>query len=402
MIQLLHTPEGVRDIYGKDCDDKVMLERRITDCMHRYGYRSIQTPTFEYFDIFNKERGTVPSKDMYKFFDREGNTLVLRPDMTPSMARCVAKYYRDITQPIRLCYSGNTFLNNSEYQGRLKETTQLGVELFNDESILADADMIALTVNCILEAGITDFQIEIGNADFFKGLIEETGFSEEEQEELRILIKNKNLFGAQDLLSEKNIDNNLKAIFMKMPELFGTIEKISEIRSMTNNARAIAALERMEHLYDLLCVYGYERYVSFDLGMLSKYKYYTGIIFRAITYGTGEAIASGGRYDNLVSQFGVDMPAIGMSLTTDSLLLALERQGLAGDEAKTLTLIAYDKKDYVLAITKAAELRARGDNVAFFPKEEYMDIRSLLETAPKNVHRVLDILDEDRISVYML
>ncbi len=112
MIELLHTPEGVRDIYGRECREKLVLQNKLTDCMHRHGYLDIETPSFEYFDIFSKERGTVPSKDMYKFFDREGNTLVLRPDMTPSIARSVAKYFRGEEGPIKLCYCGSTFQNN--------------------------------------------------------------------------------------------------------------------------------------------------------------------------------------------------------------------------------------------------------------------------------------------------
>ena len=123
---LLHTPEGVRDIYGEECKRKLLIEDKLQKVFRRYGFQHIQTPMFEFFDIFNKERGTVPSKDMYKFFDRENNTLVLRPDITPSIARCVAKYFREEKLPIRLCYLGDTFINNSSYQGKLKEVTQLG------------------------------------------------------------------------------------------------------------------------------------------------------------------------------------------------------------------------------------------------------------------------------------
>ena len=117
--ELLHTPEGVRDIYGLECRKKLFVEDVIQKVFKRYGFQHIQTPTFEFFDIFNKERGTVPSKDMYKFFDRENNTIVLRPDITPSIARCAAKYFKDEEFPIRLCYLGNTFINNSSYQGKL-------------------------------------------------------------------------------------------------------------------------------------------------------------------------------------------------------------------------------------------------------------------------------------------
>ncbi len=91
--QLLHTPEGVRDIYSDECKKKQLLQEKLAKTIERYGYRGIETPTFEFFDIFGKEIGTTPSKDLYKFFDREGNTLVLRPDMTPSVARAVAMYF---------------------------------------------------------------------------------------------------------------------------------------------------------------------------------------------------------------------------------------------------------------------------------------------------------------------
>lgn len=330
MIELLHTPEGVRDIYGRECREKLVLQNKLTDCMHRHGYLDIETPSFEYFDIFSKERGTVPSKDMYKFFDREGNTLVLRPDMTPSIARSVAKYFRGEEGPIKLCYCGSTFQNNESYQGRLKETTQLGAELMNDDSVEADAAMIELTVECLLAAGVKSFQIEIGMAAFFKGLAEDCHFTEEEEESLRKLIKTKNLTGASELLSGKSVNPEDKELILQIPELFGSFEKISEIRNLTKNEKSLNALARLQALYEILRKNGYDRYVSLDLGMLSKYRYYTGIIFRAITYGSGEPVASGGRYDNLVSQFGMDAPAIGMSITVDSLMMAIERQEISG------------------------------------------------------------------------
>ena len=129
MKQLLHTPEGVRDVYQKEYARKLVIEGRIRRILKQYGYDELQTPSFEFFDIFNKERGSVDSRELYKFFDREGNTLVLRPDMTPPVARCAAKYYTDENLPIRLSYLANTFINYSSYQGRLKEATVQGAEL---------------------------------------------------------------------------------------------------------------------------------------------------------------------------------------------------------------------------------------------------------------------------------
>ncbi len=203
--KLLHTPEGVRDIYNDECEAKLILQNNLHQVMKLHGFKDIQTPTFEFFDIFSKERGTVPSNDMYKLFDREGNTLVLRPDITPSIARCVAKYYKEETLPIRLCYMGSTFINNSSYQGKLKESTQIGAELINDDSLEADAEMLVITIECLLKAGLKEFQVEIGDAEFFLGLVEEAGFTQDEEMQLRNLIEQKNIFGVEEILSSKEM-----------------------------------------------------------------------------------------------------------------------------------------------------------------------------------------------------
>ena len=166
---LLHTPEGVRDIYGIECARKVRLQDMLSQVFGQYGYHRIQTPAFEFFDIFNGERGTVKSREMYKFFDREGNTLVLRPDITPSIARAVAKYYGDEKIPLRFCYMGNVFINNSSYQGLMKESTQMGAELIGSDSPQADGEMIALSIELLKKSGLDKFVLDIGHAGFFRG-----------------------------------------------------------------------------------------------------------------------------------------------------------------------------------------------------------------------------------------
>lgn len=384
MDKLLHTPEGVRDIYNSECETKMSLERNLKSRIHRYGFRDIQTPTFEFFDIFSKERGTVPSKDMYKFFDREGNTLALRPDITPSIARCVAKYYKEESMPIRLCYCGSTFINNTSYQGKLKETTQLGAELINDASVEADAEMIVLTVECLKLSGLEEFQVEIGQADFFKGLVEEATLKDDEVEQLRVLIENKNLFGVEELISEKQIEEPVKKVFLQLTELFGSIEIVSSIKSIIKNQRAIKAIERLEQLYDLLKAYGVEKYISFDLGMLSKYNYYTGIIFRAYTNGTGDAVITGGRYDTLVSQFGKDAPAIGMAVLVDQLLTALSRQKLIPKLEPTNTLIVYKKELRNTAIALTQHFRSEDMNIELLLEEKEIEINTYIEYANRS------------------
>ncbi len=361
--RLLHTPEGVRDIYNAECEKKSMLEERLRHHLHLYGFRDIETPAFEFFDIFSEERGTVSSKEMYKFFDREGNTLVLRPDMTPSIARCMAKYYREETMPVRFCYIGDTFVNNTSYQGKLKQVTQLGAELLNDSTVEADAEMVAMTVDCLLASGLKRFQVEIGQADFFRGLMEEALIDEQEAEELRLLIEDKNMFGVEEIISGKKLPDGLKEVILKLPELFGSVSHLDYVSGKITNARALGAIGRLKALYALLCEYGFEEYITFDLGMLSKFDYYTGIIFRAYTFGTGDAVASGGRYDGLVKQFGKDAPAIGMAVIVNQLLCALSRQDLLEEPKPKNTLLVYPKEQGKKAVALAKAMRTEGRRV---------------------------------------
>lgn len=373
--RLLHTPEGVRDIYTEECDNKRFLQKKLHHILKQYGYCDIETPTFEFFDVFSREIGTIPSRELYKFFDREGNTLVLRPDFTPSIARCAAKYFSDNASTLRLCYSGSTFINTHEYQGRLKESTELGVECIGENSIELDGEIIATIVELLKEAGLKEFQIEIGEVDFFKGLLEETGVSEETAMTLRELISNKSFFEVEELLADLPMKEELKTIFLRLPQLFGPIERIMELKKLTNNKTSIHAIERLEALYKVLQTYGVEDYVTFDLGMLSKYNYYTGIIFRAYTHGSGEALIKGGRYDNLMEQFGTPRPSIGFVVDIDRLLTTLERQGISFPPAKKPVLILYTDKTFKDAAAKASGLRSAGAYVnmtkSVKTKEEY-------------------------------
>ena len=322
--QLLHTPEGFRDLYGSEFIQKFELQQQLYHLLAAEGYQGIETPTFEFFDVFSREVGTVPSRELYKFFDREGNTLVLRPDITPSIARAVSKYFHDET-PIRLCYMGNTFINYDKYLGRLKESTQLGAELMGDGSIEADVELLSLLIKALKEAGLKEFQVSIGQVMFFKSLLKDAGIDSETEKRLRQLISDKNRFGTEELLSDCELPNELRQIFLEMTALSGGIEVLARARELTSNEDALLALKHLEKIYEGLKELSREAYISFDLGMLSKYNYYTGIIFRAYSYGYGEPVVKGGRYDTLLSHFGRQLPAVGFAIVIDQLMRAVSR-----------------------------------------------------------------------------
>lgn len=382
---LLHTPEGVRDRYNEECAKKENTKKKIMDVIHSYGYRDIETPTFEFFDIFNKDRGSVGSRDMFKLFDKEGNTLVLRPDITPAIARAVAKYYADEDMPVRLSYAGNTFFNSSSYQGRMKEVTQLGAELIGDDTSDADAELIAMIIGSLKAAGLDEFQVEIGHTGFFTGLVEEAGLSAEDAEELKLLLESKNYFGIDELLSSKeNVSESCKEMILKLSETFGQIEQISAIKEMTDNPTVIATVEYLEKLYQILSAYNLEKYVFFDLGIIGHYKYYTGIIFQAYTYGTGELIVTGGRYDNLISQFGKEAASVGFAINLDQLMLALDRQGIHVDADITASILLYERECKEQAIKRACELRGEGVKLQLMKKFREKTIEDYVSLAKRS------------------
>lgn len=364
MQRIFHTPEGVRDIYSRECSQKHQLQDRIRKVFQGYGYEEIETPTFEYFEVFSREVGTVPSRDLYKFFDREGNTLVLRPDFTPSVSRACATYFSPEKEVVTLSYTGQTFVNSSSYQGRLKETTQMGVERIGDDSPEADAELLAMTVECLLASGLREFQVSVGQVDYFKSLLGEAELDEEAEERLRELIAEKNYFGVEELVEGQNLNQDLSAALQQIPHLFGSREVLDRARSLTDNPMAVLAVERLEKIYEIMKIYGYEKYISFDFGMVSKIQYYTGIIFQAYTYGTGEPLVKGGRYNNLLKHFGTPAASIGFVIVVDSLLTALSRQKIETFQEEEPYVLTYTEDMLEEAVVKAQRLRKEGRRVA--------------------------------------
>lgn len=368
--QLLHTPEGVRDIYNDECEKKLILQDELLKVQKQYGYHPIQTPTFEFFDTFGREIGTTPSKDLYKFFDREGNTLVLRPDITPSIARCAAMYFSEENMPIRLCYMGNTFLNNNSYQGRLKESTQLGAELLGDSTVDADAEIIAMVIDCLKKAGLKEFQLSVGHAEFFRGLTDAAGLNEEQEEELHDLISNKNYFGVTEFAETLNLNDDLKALFGMLGNLYTGADELQTAKKYADAyPRILNAIERLEELHQVLKIYGIDKYVSVELGIVSNYQYYTGIIFAGYTFGSGEPIVKGGRYDELLTYFGKESASIGFAIVIDQLMAALSRQKIEIPVQYQNELIIYGQEMRSEAVKKAMELRKCGSNVELMARD---------------------------------
>ena len=402
MNSLLHTPEGVRDIYNADCADKLYIQEKIHSLVKSFGYHDVEGPSFEFFDIFNKERGSIASKEMYKFFDKEGNTLVLRPDMTPQIARIAAKYYENEEAPVKLCYQGKKFVNGSSYQGRLKETTQLGAELIGDASIDSDAEVIVMLVKSLLAAGLTEFQVEVGHINYFRGLVKQAGLDESVEDDFLEMIQNKNYFGLEELISRYHIESSIGEVFLRLPQMFGSIEILQRAKQLTDNEMARDAIEHLQKLHEILKLFGVDRYVTYDLGMVNKLRYYTGVMFQAFTYGTGEFTAGGGRYDKLIAQFGKEKPSIGFSITVDYLMIALDRQKIKIDSGKKQSfLVLFTEKNRNAAIRLSDLYRTKKVNVNMMIYHEAKGRDFYLDYAKRHDIGHIVIVSEDE-SVLMI
>ena len=320
--KLLHTPDGVRDLYGDELSLKGETQKKVRKLFKSYGYREIQTPTFEYFDMFSNKIGTTPSKELYKFFDKEGNTLVLRPDFTPSIARSAVMYFAKDEFPLHICYKGHTFKNHARYKGHLTETTQIGAEIIGKEE-KADANILKVAINSLKDAGVTNFKLNVGHARFFKAFLCEAGITEN-TDKLIELMSGRNLFGLIAELKALNVKPQLIEIIKMLDEVYETKEELKEASVKCDNFPILKVIfNELLNLEDELTSLGIEKYVSYDLGFVGQYDYYTGIVFAGYVPGNGTYVVKGGRYDNLLEAFGENEPAVGFVIDVNLLLEAM-------------------------------------------------------------------------------
>lgn len=396
----LHTPEGVRDIHPIECRQKLVLQEKLHRIIQSYGYQDIQTPTLEFSEIFNQEVGSIDSKELYRFFDREGNILVLRPDITPSISRAISITLEE--QGFRrLCYMGNTFINHNSYQGRLKENTQLGAEMLGINSIDIDGEMIALAVEVLKGAGLEEFQISLSHVAYYNGLIEAANLDMETEKTIRELCENKNYFGVTEVLDHCNISPEIAQAFAILPELVGGVEILGKAKLHAPTLEALEAIERLENIANILEMYGVLSYVTFDLSMTGTYGYYTGIVFKAYTFGTGDAILKGGRYDQLMSHFGAQVSAIGFALTIDELQIALERQKIEIKYSYDNHIILYDGKMKEKAIKLVKNFRENGRVTEMLERNPEVELEEYVAYGKKNFGKYLLYINEDRVVTAM-
>lgn len=337
-------PAGVQDILPRECkalnEIRDKLARKFAAC----GFEPVLSAALEYYDTYTKITNAVPQEKLFKMTDTDGKLLVLRPDLTLSIARIAAVKLNG--QAARLCYFANKWDMESAGANRNREIYQAGVECLGEEGAFSDAQAIAFAVECLKETGLKNFIVDVGHVGYLKGVLEELGLSPETEEKLCAYINAKDGMNAERLLKNAGVKGDALNTVLALPALFGGAEVLDVAEALTQSGGAREAVAHLKKIYALLTDMGYSEYICFDLGTVKRFSYYSGVVFSALVKELGAAVASGGRYDCLADDFGAHVPAVGFAVGLKRILVALERQG---------GLPAEDVPDFALVCAQGAE-----------------------------------------------
>lgn len=335
MKYIPNTPEGTRDRLFGECVERARVQNRLTGLFDQRGYTEIMTPDVEFYDVFTLAGNSIPQESMLKLVDRSGKLLVLRPDSTTPIARVAATKLKDMVLPRRFYYNQIKYRSSAGNKGERGELPQVGVELIGASGAKADLEMIAAAVDAIRCCGVEHFHVEIGHAGIFASFMEGLPLDGDTVEQVRRLMEDKNFAALSDLLSQWSDTPEVGAV-QRLAYLFGGAEVLDEAENLLG--RSDAAIEHLRGLYQALNAAGYGPFLRFDLGMVHPIDYYTGVIFRGYVEGAGNAVLSGGRYDNLCAAFGRSAEAIGFAVDVDAVAACLP----AVEEPKVETVIHYE------------------------------------------------------------
>ena len=353
-------PYGTKDILPLDAARKRGVENELARLFLSWGYQEVVTPTFEYYETLRASAPETADDSTFRFFDRSGRMLALRPDMTTPIARVAVMRMREQPLPLRLFYLANVFRQEETQAGRQCEFYQAGVELLGAGGVAADAEVVALAVEALLAAGLSDFQVCLGQVDFISGIMAEAGLDAVTAHKVKQALIERNMVGLGELLAESRIEPGNRDLLQQLPMLHGKLDMLRNVRQRVKNQISQAALDNLAEIYHLLEKYGIDRYVMFDLGIIRDFDYYTGMVFETYTTGLGYPICGGGRYDRMAGSFGREQPATGFALGIERVLLALERQGLDVTNPIQSVYVGWAGSNLPQAIAAVKRLREEG------------------------------------------
>ena len=363
MVQLKNLlPEGVETLFGDEYAFKDEILNNVKETFRSFGYRQILTPTFEYLDLYKEMFGGINFKQMLKFISPQGDIMVLRPDATIPVARMAAKFYKDKDEYLKFFYTTPIFRQLESQKGDEREFLQAGIEYFANADSSCDAEVIAIGIKTLLDNGIKDIRIDLGQVDYLGSLLEEAEPNENVRKKIITLIESKNHGELKAYLNQRSIEGTYKNLILSIVTMYGIPEEILPMaKACAINDRMRKAIENCEQVYQILADYGYQKYIIFDLGFTNPLNYYTGIIFKGYVDNFGKAILQGGRYDQLTQNFGTYKPACGFGVNINYLVdIVSMSKSIDSVACYTDYLILYEIEDRRYAFEIAEKLRTKG------------------------------------------
>lgn len=367
----LITPEGTCDFLFEDCQARRNIENKLQNIFKSKGYSEIVTPGLEFYDVFNLNSAYFPQESLYKLVDNKGRLLVVRPDSTMPIARVAATRLKEQPLPLRLYYSQSVYRNKPVMRGRNDEILQTGIELIGSSSRRADLEVITTAVEVLSACGSEHFRLEIGDIGFFRELVNLLDTDNDTKENIRSLIEVKNYPALNDLLDSIG-DNEVTYALKQLPRLFGGKEVFEKASCLINDEKINGILSYLKQIFDELEALGYNENITVDFGIVNKMDYYTGIVMKGYLKGYGTAVLSGGRYNNLIAEFGYDVPATGFAVNVDAVSKMLKQVNKS--ENKPADAIVFGKDGFeikaLVYLKKLTDSGMKAENSVFDTVEE--------------------------------
>lgn len=357
------TPEGTKDFLFAECSAMDDICGKIENVFVKRGFKRVITPGIEFYDVFSVPCSGITQESMFKTTDNKGRLLVVRPDSTLPIARMVSSRLKNSILPVRLYYKQAVYRNNPTLTGRRNEFMQMGIELIGVKGIRADLEVLTTAVSCISSVA-DDFRIELGHAGVFDALSKELNIDEDYKEKIRVSIEGKNYSALNNLLDKLEPCKAVSAI-RSLPSLFGGEEVFEKAYEICKGTNAEFALEYLHKIYNNLSPLSLGSKLIIDLGFVQRNDYYTGIVFTGFINGIGDAVISGGRYDELLSEFDAPMGAAGFAVDTDAITIKrLTDNEVSYSDNPDILVFAGDGYE-IEGINLVAQLNAEGKKAQF-------------------------------------
>ena len=316
---------GFRDLLPAEAEVLREAQESLLAEMRRWGYRHVITPLVESMDVLELGLGREQRRRLFKFTDGDGDVVALVGERTVPVARLAAGKLRTAPLPLRLCYAGPVLSTDEGRFQQRRETYQVGAELIGAPGAVADAEVIAMAARCMEAAGIRRYQIDVGHAEFFHGIMDAVKLPDEVKAAVRVALAARDFVALESLLESTPLRSAEHELLLRFPALRGGAEILQAAGGLVRNRRSETALAELAKVRELLVAHGIAQVVSLDLGAIRDFDYYTGVIFEGYGPDLGRPVTQGGRYDGLLARFGRPAPATGFMVQLDLVTEMLAR-----------------------------------------------------------------------------